>query len=294
MTKCARQNENETVAQSNCLILSLVVACVFWLVMCAGIAPTAAHAKSHECMSDTINATVATDGSLRVIDARTYSFEGRYTLTAAVLDPPPGGMVIVNGVSVIDENGVTTQLVEVPFQGSWRTAGGPASGHYSVDVAENTVYAFSTTEDAKKTFVFDFTYTNAVTQYDDVSVLYWQFVGPNWDVDTEDVNAYVHLPVPPGQSVIGGENAYAFGHGNLNGSVSFDADGVVDFAVPRVREGSFAEMRVAFPASWTPGVAASQKEPGDGLPQVLEEEQAWERQAQAQRLIDVIRSHILR
>ena len=136
------------------------------------VVPASAYAKSHECMSDTINATVATDGSLRVIDARTYSFEGRYTLTAAVLDPPPGGMVIVNGVSVIDENGVTTQLVEVPFQGSWRTAGGPASGHYSVDVAENTVYAFSTTEDAKKTFVFDFTYTNAVTQYDDVSVLY--------------------------------------------------------------------------------------------------------------------------
>ena len=254
-------------------VLSLIVACVLWLAICACIVPASAHAsKSHECTSDTINATVVTDGSLRVIDARTYSFEGRYTLTAAVLDPPPGGAAIVNGVSVIDENGVTTQLVEVPFQGSWRTAGGPASGHYSVDVAENTVYAFSTTEDAKKTFVFDFTYTNAVTQYDDVSVLYWQFVGPNWDVDTEDVNAYVHLPVPPGQSVIGGENVYAFGHGNLNGSVSFDADGIVGFAVPRVREGSFAEMRVAFPASWTPGVAASQRESGDGLPQVLEEE----------------------
>ena len=270
-------------------VLSLIVACVLWLAICACIVPASAHAsKSHECTSDTINATVVTDGSLRVIDARTYSFEGRYTLTAAVLDPPSAGAVIVNGVSVIDENGVTTQLVEVPFQGSWRTAGGPASGHYSVDVAENTVYAFSTTEDAKKTFVFDFTYTNAVTQYDDVSVLYWQFVGPNWDVDTEDVNAYVHLPVPPGQSVIGGENVYAFGHGNLNGSVSFNADGIVGFAVPRVREGSFAEMRVAFPASWTPGVAASQRESGDGLPQVLEEEQAWERQAQTQRLIDVL------
>ena len=190
-------------------VLSLIVACAIWLAMCMCVVPASAHAKSHECTSDTIEATVGEDGSLHVVDARTYEFEGRYTLTGAVLDPPPGGAAIVNGVSVIDENGVTTQLVEVPFQGSWRTAGGPASGHYSVDVAENTVYAFSTTEDAKKTFVFDFTYTNAVMQYDDVSVLYWQFVGPNWDVDTEDVNAYVHLPVPPGQSVIGGENVYA-------------------------------------------------------------------------------------
>lgn len=121
--------------------------------------PASAHAKSHTCTSDTINATVNEDGSLHVVDARTYEFDGRYTLTAAVLDPPPGGTAIVNGVLVIDENGVTTQLVEVPFQGSWRTAGGPPSGYYSIDVAERAVYAFSTTEDERKTFVFDYTYT---------------------------------------------------------------------------------------------------------------------------------------
>lgn len=143
--------KNETARLSNCLILLLAAACMLWLVVCMCVVPVSAHAsKSHECTSDTINATVATDGSLRVIDARTYSFEGRYTLTAAVLDPPPGGAAIVNGVSVIDENGVTTQLVEVPFQGSWRTAGGPASGHYSVDVAENTVYAFSMTKTRRR------------------------------------------------------------------------------------------------------------------------------------------------
>lgn len=280
--------KNEIDTQSNCLILLLAAACVFWLVMCACIAPASAHAKSHTCTSDTIEATVGEDGSLHVVDARTYEFEGRYTLTGAVLDPPPGGEVIVNGVSVIDENGVTTQLVEVPFQGSWRTAGGPPSGYFAIDAIENTVYAFSTTEDERKTFVFDFTYTNAVTRYDDVNVLYWQFVAPNWDVDTEDVRAFVHLPLPAGQSVIGGENVYAFGHGNVNGSVSFGENNVIEFSVPRVKEGSFAEMRVAFPASWTPAVSSSQTRAYDGLPQVLEEEREWEHQTQVQRIIDVL------
>ena len=277
-----------TFALSICPSYVLVVACVLWFVACACIMPVSAHAKSHACTSDTINATVNEDGSLHVIDARTYSFDGRYTLTAAVLDPPPGGTGIVNGVSVVDENGVTTQLVEVPFQGSWRTAGGPPSGYYSIDVAERTVYAFSTTEDERKTFVFDYTYTGAVNRYDDVSVLYWQFVAPNWDVDTEDVHAFVRLPVPAGQSVMGGENVYAFAHGNINGSVSFEGTGVIEFDVPRVKEGDFAEMRVAFPASWTPLVSAEQTHAYDGLPQVLEEEQAWEREAQARRIIDVL------
>lgn len=244
--------------------------------------------KSHECTRDVIDATVSENGSLHVIDARTYEFTGTYTLTAAVLDPPSGGEAIVNGVSVTDENGVTAQLVEVPFVSSWRTAGGPPSGCYAIDTARDTVYAFSTTSDSTKTFTFDYTYTNAVTQYADVSVLYWQFVAPHWDVSTENANAYVHLPVPAGQSVRGGENVYAFGHGSLNGSVSFEADGVIDFSVPRVKSGTFAEMRVAFPASWTPDVASTQVEDYEELPAVLLEEQRWQQEAQAQRLANAL------
>lgn len=251
--------------------------------------PTLAYAaKGHECTSDTIHATVRGDGSVHVVDARTYEFEGRYTLTAAVLDPPPGGQVIVNGVSVIDDNGVTTSLAEVPFQGSWRTAGGPASGHYAVDLVNDTVYAFSTTEDAKKTFVFDYTYTNAVTRYADVSELYWQFVGPNWDVDTENVRAYVQLPVPAGQSVVGGENVYAFGHGNTSGTVTYGDDGIIEFSLPRVRSGNFAELRIAFPESWTPDIPVTQTKTYEGLPMMLAEEREWEHQTQVQRIVDML------
>lgn len=252
-------------------------------------APAIAHAdKSHECVSDVIDATVAEDGSLHVLDARTYEFEGTYTLTAAVLDPPPGGQAIVHGVSVIDERGTRTTLAEVPFQAVWRRSGGSASGSYAIDVANNTVYAFSTTSDARKTFVFDFTYTNAVTRYDDASVLYWQFVGPNWDVDTQNVTASVRLPVPAGQSVQPGENVFAFGHGNINGTVTFADDGAIEFDAKRVRQGSFAEMRVAFPPDWTPAVAAAKTVNEDVMPQIMDEEQQWQQQTQMQRIIDVL------
>lgn len=252
------------------------------------LAPSQALAKSHECTRDVIDATVQTDGSLHVIDSRTYDFEGSYSLTAAVLDPPQNGSVIINGVSVVDENGNTQQLVKVPFQPVWRNSGGPSSGSFAVDELYDTVCAFSNTTDATKTFVFDYTYTNAVTQYTDASVLYWQFIGPNWDVDTQNVTASLHLLVPQGQTVEPGGNVCAFGHGNITGNVGFASDGAIDFEVPKVREGEAAEMRVAFPASWTPDIAASNRIDAEGLPQILQEEEQWNQQTQMQRILSVL------
>jgi hypothetical protein len=86
--------------------------------VCALLAflPQPAWAKSHSCTKDVIEATVNTDGSLHVVDSRTYSFEGSYTLTAAVLSPPNNGTYKVNGVSVIDSSGNKTALKKVEFQ----------------------------------------------------------------------------------------------------------------------------------------------------------------------------------
>lgn len=269
------------------IVTILIVLIITWGIFDSG-EPSSSDGKSHSCTSDAIEATVTEDGSLNVVDARTYEFEGSYTLTAAVLDPPSGGEAIVNGVSVIDESGTKTELIEVPFQSSWRNAGGPPSGYYAVDSIYDTVYAFSSTSDASKTFVFDYTYTNAIEQYEDVSVLYWQFVGTEWDVNTNNVTARLHLPVPAGQSIEGGQNVYAFGHGDLGGTVDFETDGTIDFAVPKVKRGTFAEMRVAFPQDWTPYISPAEQHSYDGLPGVLEEEREWQEQAQWQHTLNML------
>lgn len=240
--------------------------------------------KSHKCVSDTMTAEVSVDGSLHVVDSRTYNFTGSWTLTADDLEAPANGETIVNGVSVTDANGVTTTLEEVPFQTSWRTAGGPPSGHYAVDTARETIYAFSSTTDADKTFTFDYTYTNAVNQYQDVDILYWQFVAKGWDVDTNNAKLTLTLPVPAGQSVTGGENVYAFGHGSLGGDVVFNDNGTITFDVPKVEKGTFAELRVAFPRDWTPSIDPVQVNGSEGLQSMLAEEKKWQDEAAAKRL----------
>lgn len=244
--------------------------------------------KSHECISDTVGASVAEDGSLHVVDAREYQFTGTYSLTAAILDPPESGAAIVNGVSVIDADGTRASLTEVPFDTLWRTTGGPGNGYYSYDSEKKTLYAFSKTSNATKTFVFDYTYTNAVDRYDDFSVLYWQFIPKGWDVDTNNVNATLTLPVPSGQAVSGGGNVIAYGHGDLSGDVAFNADGTISYTIPRVKSGTFAEMRVAFPPSWTPSVSSAKTHASSQWDSIMQEEAGWQREAQMKRIASAL------
>lgn len=244
--------------------------------------------KSHECISDTVDASVAEDGSLHVVDAREYQFTGTYSLTAAILDPPESGAAIVNGVSVIDADGTRASLTEVPFDTLWRTTGGPGNGYYSYDSEKKTLYAFSKTSNATKTFVFDYTYTNAIDRYDDCSVLYWQFIPKGWDVDTNNVNATLTLPVPSGQAVSGGGNVIAYGHGDLSGDVAFNADGTISYTIPRVKSGTFAEMRVAFPPSWTPSVSSAKTHASSQWDSIMQEEAGWQREAQMKRIASAL------
>ena len=244
--------------------------------------------KSHECTADHIDATVTEDGKLHVVEARTYKFKGSYTLSAIQLDPPYYGSVKPNGVSVVDEDGQRTELVEVPFESEWRYSGGPRSGSWSYDESYETIYAFSTTRDASKTFVFDYTYTGVVAKYDDANLLYWQFIPSGWDTDTKNATATVTLPVPEGQQVKGGDNVLAFGHGDLSGEVTFNEDGTIDFSIPRVKMGEFAEMRITFPESWISEVPSTSRWHFDIILDVLDEEEHWQQEAAKQRVISLM------
>lgn len=245
-------------------------------------------AKNHTCTSDHIDAVVGEDGSLHVTEARTYSFKGSYELSAITLDPPSYKDAQPNGVTVIDANGAETELVEVPFESEWRYRGGPGDGCWSYDESYDTIYAFSSTEDASKTFVFDYTYVDAVQRYADASELYWQFIPAGWDTDTENASATVTLPVPEGEQVEGGVNVLAYGHGDMAGTVTFNDDGTVSFSVPRVKSGEFAELRIAFPPAWTPDVSANNTWHSHVLEGIQQEELQWQQESMVKQFLNIM------
>lgn len=242
----------------------------------------------HRCLCNTVDATVSSDGSLHVVDAREYEFAGTYTLTAKKLDPPAGSEVILHGVSVIDSKGKKTALKQTEFVPTWRDSGGPESGHFAYDDVDSTIYAFSTTKDSTKTFIFDFSYTNVIDRYADEAVLYWQFIPAGWDVDTHNITATVHLPIATGEQIKKGNNVLAFGHGDLRGSISFSKQGTIDYSIPQVNAGNFAEMRIAFPQTWVPQVSEVRTHSTKIRPKIEQEESQWQSDAKKQRILSAL------
>lgn len=271
-----------------------LVAAVF--LLCA--VPSVAHAKSYSMPQTDIVATVNADGSLHVVEQRTFDFSGDFTAVWFTIDPPYNGELKINGVSMsdgsdVDQNGnvVSTPLKSVGFNLDWRTEGGPGTTCYSFDSPKNTVYVFFNVVDESRTITVDYTVTNAVGAWKDVGELYWKYVAPGWQENSENVTMTVKLPIPAGTAAVAGENIRAWGHGPLDGNVAINSDGSITYTVGKVSSGQYAEARVVFPVEWMTALADEQKalhRSSDRLQTVLDEEAKWADQANRARVQSLV------
>jgi uncharacterized membrane protein len=72
-----------------------------------------------------------------------------------------------------------------------------------------------------KDFILSYTVDNAMTKHEDVAELYWQFIGANWEVASQNIKATVFLPKQTLASQL--DDIKAFGHGPLKAKVSISA-----------------------------------------------------------------------
>lgn len=241
--------------------VSVVVTCVVALVA----APSIASAKSYTMPQVDIQATVEEDGTLRVVERRAFDFLGGFTAVWWTQGSLPSfGAYKVDGVkmgvlpygeSVPDDADLFSlelaSVGEVPFQTSWRSAGGPGTMAYAVDQDETTCYLFF--DVVNEVMVAEITYCieNAIDIYDDAAELYWKYVAGGWAEDSRNVTCTISLPVPEGQTPIPTETVFAWGHGDLSGTVHFsDNAHRVLYESPSVPAGQWAEARILFPCEW--------------------------------------------
>ena len=131
-----------------------------------------------------------------------------------------------------------------------------------------------------------YTMSGAVMLWQDTAELYWKFVGDGWGEDSNDVTLNVSFDASLVQQnpATVGDTLRAWGHGPLTATVTpNDEDGEVDFDVPCVRAGEFAEARIAFPASWVPYMPSGSRSDEERLPDILDEEKQWAEEANARR-----------
>ncbi len=240
----------------------------------AAVFPSVALAKEYSCPQVAISATVDEAAALHVREQRVFDFDGSVAIAGVSMSPDTGGAPQWQAMQ------------EVPFQSQWRDSGGPQTvPAWSYDETFNTVYAFFDISDEKVAFQLEYVVNNGVRVYNDVAELYWQLVGSGWAVDSSNVEASIALPVPAGAEVVAGDTVRAWGHGPLDAEVAIQPDGVVDFDVPRVSAGEYAEARIAFPAEWVSQVDPSVTYGYDYLDSILAEEQQWADEANARRTL---------
>lgn len=255
---------------------SVLLALALGLLVMAAF-PRVALARDYEITSVDIDATVGDDGSLEVKEVREFDFDGSFH---GVYWNIPTGSYEGNEIeTTILSVGEIIDGEFVPFDNPGYDSGADRSYVITEYYSYVEVKLYAAHEDESAQFGIVYRDTNLAVRYDDTAELYWKFVSDGWDVESQDVSCTIHLPVPDGESVRGGENVRAWGHGPLDATVGFSDNDVV-YQVPGVGTSEFAEARIAFPAEWLTQVESK----GSGkLDSILEEEQRWADEANAKR-----------
>ena len=251
------------------------------LFSCLFAYATPALAKDYELTKTDIIANVNADASMNVAQTRTFEFDGNFALMGIPLGT--GTTFQINSATLIID-GQSIALQEVPFQTSWRSSGGPSTTCYSVDVDQGSVYVFTTSNASTQTVKLDYTYPEILKVHDDVTELYWKFVNEIWERTSNNVTCTVNLPVPAGTTP-SSEDIRAWAHGQLNGHVQNNADGVVKLNIDKVRSGEYAETRITFPSTWMNDSVKSTSAyvQGSALSSILAEEQQLADESNAKR-----------
>lgn len=216
-----------------------------------------------------ITAEVHPDGSMTIVEERTFSFRGFWK--SAWENIPLKYNTSIKDVSVGERNTPYRQM-------SPGTQDIP--GVFYVKQHHDHVYIDWSFEasDENRTFIISYTVDNAVLVHDDVAELYYQFIGDEWEERTD--YARVVLKLPPGAAT---EELLVWSHGPLHGKVTKEGPDRVVWEVENLPGRTFLEGRVVFPVELVPLAADFSGE--EGLPGILAEEKAWAARANRERLL---------
>jgi uncharacterized membrane protein len=241
--------------------------------------PILTHAleKEYHFPEVSIDATVRQNGDLVLEERRTFDFRnGPFTYAYFTVDDPYDRVRDFTITELVDGR-------EVPVEPDYATH----------SVAYDNFQAMWSYEanDENRTWVFRYRVACAVDVYEDTAHLYWQFIGTGWEKPTSHAVVTVHVPghvetatprptecTPdqlsaeiPSTPLEPGE-VRAWGHGPLNGDVTFVDPQTIRYEVRDVPPASYVEGSIVLPADAVPA-AVMQPEPR--LQSIVDRERKW-------------------
>ena len=185
----------------------LVVLSLLTLLVGLAFGASPARADDYSMDQTNIDATLDTSGGLTVTEVRAFDFDGDFH---GVYWKIPKG-----------ENGTNGRTVSVQVLDAGIVEGGQARSFTESSAGANETYSitdygsylqiklYSAQSDTTAHFYVSYYADGIATRWSDTGELYWKFVSDGWDVESQNVTCTIHLPVPSGESVVGGDNVRA-------------------------------------------------------------------------------------
>jgi uncharacterized membrane protein len=244
----------------------------------AGLAAGPAAAKDFSITSVDVDATVRPNGDVVVTDTRTLAFSGNFHYVYWDLRTKGSDGIKVRGASGPaprdPSQTVPYELSEYPTVYSWNGEVGTYAYLEAPDVV--TVQLNFDVTDATARFTVEYVAKGAAKRWSDTAELYWQFIGAETAVESEDVSVIVRLP-----DGVTRDQVKAWAHGPLWGTVTIQPDASVTMEVDPLPANTFVEGRVLFPAA---ALDTASVNSAPRLDEVLAEEQRWADEANRDRL----------
>lgn len=246
------------ISAKNKITFYVLVALTFLL-----LSPKVFADKYYQIIQVEIDAQLHADGAMGVTESRTYRFVGSFSYAFRTL-PTTGP--------------VTFEDIRISERGQfYRLSDSKAPGTYSIIPRQEKIEIrwFFRASDESRTFDFHYRVKNAIQKYDDVAVLYYQFISGDWDRWSKNVHISLKPPKRLSKTQI---NEWL--HGPLWAESRIEEDGSITAWCEHLPKYTYFEVRALYPPEVFPG---TEKKYGPVRSEIMREEADWAEEANMER-----------
>ena len=261
--------------------ISIIIICLF--IIFSVFTYSKADSSSLRLNSLDFNVNINTDGSMDVVETWNIRINETNTLFKTFKKDSTKFTKITDGkVSKINRNGVEESL-DNSNRYSYHVDEGD---YYFLDRGSEYEVAWGTGyENSSGMEVYKISYhvEGAVAKYNDISELYWQFLGSDFEIPADKITGEINLPY----GIERKEDIKVWGHTpDLNGTIYATSNNKVEFEVLENKANKMVEIRIAIP---TDAIYYSDREYNkDRLEEIISEETTWANEANTSRIFKMI------
>ena len=227
------------------IISSFIIIVISIIIM-----QTKVHAKSYYIKDMDIQATVLENGDLEIEQTLEYTFNGNYN-----------GIFITIPIKYEDKEKIKSEISDelyncagvelkdvslVNENEQFKKVNSAAIGDSRVytEEVESNIYKlkiFSPSSNTNKTFRIKYILKNVCVLHKDVSELYYNFIGGEWECSIKKLNIDIYLPKNEKM-----ENLKIWGHGPDNGESKIIDNTHINLYVENIATGKYVAARIIF------------------------------------------------